>query len=173
MSRFAKGQSGNPAGRPRRARTVESRDASPFAVVLDQVITVRDGDGTRELGAEEALHLKTYQKALAGSRLAQRAVMKMIEKREAWHSKHRPPPKPITFRRTYHDKDYRASQAMEILGIATLEAGATWDKVLLEPWAVEAALKRGRGKLDRLGAARIRVATRDYESLNLSQYRDD
>lgn len=173
MSRFAKGQSGNPGGRPRKARAAERKDVSPFAVIFEQMIVVREGNGTRELGAEEALHLKTYQKALAGSRLAQRAVMKMIEKRQAWNAKHRWRPNIITLRASYHDKEYRASLAMEVLGIATLEKGADRDKVLLEPWAVEAALKRRRGKLERIDIPRIRVATRDYASLDLSRYSDD
>src|SRR5215212_6605126 len=76
--RFQKGQSGNPAGRPRARRP----HISAFDIVFDKTLTVTQNGVERELTIDEALQLQTYQAALKGSRMAVRAVLKMIEKRE-------------------------------------------------------------------------------------------
>jgi hypothetical protein len=80
-SRFRKGQSGNPKGRPK----AEPRPSpSAFDIVTDRRLTVTQNGRQRELTVEEALQYRTYQDAVAGSRLAQRQVLKMIAKREQW-----------------------------------------------------------------------------------------
>ena len=76
--RFHKGQSGNPAGRPRARRP----HVSAFDVIFDKTLTVTQNGVERELTIDEALQLQTYQAALKGSKMAVRAVLKMIEKRE-------------------------------------------------------------------------------------------
>lgn len=78
-TRFRTGQSGNPAGRPKKRRP----HVSAFDIIFDKMLTVTQGGVERELTGAEALHLQTYQAALKGSRMAVRAVLKMIEKREA------------------------------------------------------------------------------------------
>jgi hypothetical protein len=128
----------------------------------------------RTLTAEEALQFRTYQDAIKGSRIAQRTIMKMIAKREAWRARHAPVRRGIQVKHERSDKQGHGRQAMLALGIAASEPGRGPDHVLLEPWAVDAALKRLRGrKLNRLEAGEIRVATRDYPSLDLGKYRDD
>src|SRR3954452_17139197 len=76
--RFQKGQSGNPAGRPR----VRRPHVSAFDIIFDKTLTVTQNGVERELTIDEALQLQTYQAALKGSKMAVRAILKMIEKRE-------------------------------------------------------------------------------------------
>ena len=77
-TRFRKGQSRNPAGRPKARRP----NVSAFDIIFDKTLTVTQGGVERELTVDEALQLQTYQAALRGSKMAVRAVLKMIEKRE-------------------------------------------------------------------------------------------
>ena len=86
--RFRKGVSGNPAGRPRKERP--AGPASAFAVVIDRKLTVTQDGKSREVTVEEALWHKTYQNAIAGNRSAQREVLKMIKKREAYLNARKP-----------------------------------------------------------------------------------
>lgn len=79
-TRFAKGQSGNPKGRPKKRRP----DVSAFDIIFDKTLTVTQNGTERELTVDEALQLQTYQAALKDSRMSARAVLKMIEKRERW-----------------------------------------------------------------------------------------
>lgn len=86
-TRFRTGQSGNPAGRPQARRP----HISAFDIIFDKTLTVTQGGVERELTVDEALQLQTYQAALKGSKMAVRAVLKMIEKREAALTKLNPP----------------------------------------------------------------------------------
>ena len=79
-TRFRKNQSGNPNGRPRKRR-IES-PPSAFDVIIERTLTITQDGKPREVTAEEALQHKTYQDAIAGKRMAQREVFKMINKRE-------------------------------------------------------------------------------------------
>ena len=71
----------------------------------------------RELTIDEALELQTYQAALKGNRMAVRAVLKMIEKREVALRKAAPrhvaKPKPYTLE---YDSN-SADEAMKLLNI--------------------------------------------------------
>src|SRR5688500_9307636 len=91
-SRFPKGRSGNPKGRPR-SRPLPAPSA--FDIVIDRTLTVTQGGRARELTLEEALQHKTYQAAIAGNRAARREVLKMIEKRERWLAANAPKHPPI------------------------------------------------------------------------------
>jgi len=115
-TRFVKGQSGNPNGRPKALRP----NVSAFDIVFDKTLTVTQNGVARELTVDEALQLQTYQAALKGSRMAIRQVLKMIEKRERALAKRNPaPPTPIPMQIEY-DAD-NADEAMCILGIAERE----------------------------------------------------
>lgn len=147
-TRFRKGQSGNPAGRPKQRRP----HVSAFDIVFDKVLTVTQNGVERELTVDEALQLQTYQAALKGSKLAMRAVLKMIEKREAAMAKRNPAPvRPV---RMVHEFDSdNANEAMRILGIADYgEApyggGPSTRPFRLTRWATQAAISRpGRRSL--------------------------
>ena len=82
-SRFQKGQSGNPKGRPRKAKL--EKTGSAFDLVIDKTLTVTQGGVPREVTVDEALQHRTYQDAIAGNRSARREVLKMIAKREKGH----------------------------------------------------------------------------------------
>lgn len=151
-SRFRKGQSGNPKGRPRKAKETRTRDiASAFDIVLDRKLSVTHDGVARELTVEEALQWKTYQDALAGSRLAQRQVFRMIEKREAALAA-KAGGKPA--RRTKLQLEYKtprtADEALVLLGIigpdkTSVHTDRFPATMLIEPWAVQMALGRLRG----------------------------
>src|SRR5918993_1279412 len=88
--RFQKGQSGNPAGRPKKRRP----HVSAFDIVFDKRLSVIQNGEERELTVDEALQFKTYLAALKGSKMAVRAVLNMIEKREAALAARTPAPEP-------------------------------------------------------------------------------
>jgi hypothetical protein len=166
---FRKGRSGNPGGRPTAFRAPQS---SAFDVVVEKTLTVAHHGGTREITIEEALQQRTYRDALAGKRMAQREVLKWIMNREAWLAKHAPKARGmVTMRHISPDPD-NADAALLLLGIAApnparADIGADRAQLLLEPWAVQAALRRRRGgnRLTDRERDEIRRCTRDPDSL--------
>jgi hypothetical protein len=142
---FPKGQSGNRNGRPKRPR---APNASAFEVLMDKNVTITDGGGTREIPVEEVLERRIFQDALEGKGMAVRTVIKWIIKREAWRAKHAPKAQPTPFPISF-DPD-NADAALVLLGIAALDPAradvrAERAQLLLESWAVQAALNRRRG----------------------------
>lgn len=164
--RFAKGMTGNPKGRPRKSKST----TSAFDIVIERTLNVSQSGKSRELGIDEALQQKTFNDAMGGSRMAQRAVLKMIEKREAWlekrHTRH-----PVVSRRLEYPENDNATEAALLLGIASREGDElmkTSDRVRLEAWAVEAALERRRSRvITELERRRIRATTRNASTLGL------
>lgn len=137
-----KGQSGNPNGRPKQRRP----HVSAFDIVFDQTLTVTQGGIARELTVDEALQLQTYQAALKGSRMAVRAVLKMIEKREVALSRRNPPAHPEVRMEIEQDSD-NADAALRILGIAVdghvPPGGGEGARTLkVANWAAQAAISR-------------------------------
>ena len=151
-TRFKKGQSGNPKGRPKQRRPHNSA----FDIILDKRLTVTQGGQERELTVEEALELQTYQAALKGSRMAIRKVLKMIEKREAALAKrHKRAPSPVTFE-THHSSD-NADEAMRLLDIVREDTSFDDNRLRLQPWTVQAALSR---------PGRKKFSSQEVESIN-------
>jgi hypothetical protein len=150
-TRFRKGQSGNPRGRPRKQPVARH---SAFDVVIDRTLTIIQGGKPREVTIEEALQHKTYQDAIAGNRAARRQVLKMIAKREQALVAKAPLAKPVEVRIEGRDPE-NADEAMLILGIACRDPRrpdrtGEREHLLLESWAVEAALaRRAARKLDK------------------------
>lgn len=163
--RFQKGQTGNPAGRPKSRRP----HVSAFDIIFDKVLTVTQNGVERELTVDEALQLKTYQAALKGSKMAVRAVLKMIEKREAVLAARAPKQSsPASFQHTY-DSD-SADNAMQILGIASIYtdgSGGWYDgKLKLETWATQVAISRpGRRRISEKDVDTIERMTKDSGKL--------
>lgn len=72
-TRWQPGQSGNSKGRPR-----GRHNRLPYAV-LDQIVTIRDGDVERRTTAEEAFLLLMTKRGLEGDATAARAILAGIE----------------------------------------------------------------------------------------------
>lgn len=166
-TRWQKGQSGNPAGRPKKRRP----HVSAFDIIFEKNLTVVQNGVERELTVSEALELKTYQAALKGSKMAMRAVLKMIEKREVALAERAPPPiqKPMKFRSETDPRN--ADEAMLLLGITLRDP--TWNepckygtRMKLATWATQAALSRpGRRGLEKKEIDEIKRVTLDADRL--------
>ena len=163
-TRFQRGQSGNPGGRPKARRP----HVSAFDIVFDQTLTVTQGSATRELSIEEALELQTYQAALGGSRMAIRKVLKMIEKREAALMKSKGISGLAPVRVVHHHDADNANEAMRILGI--MQHDPNWGEEHPRPklltWVTQAGLSRsGAKRLTQKDAASIKMFTMHPEEL--------
>ena len=171
-TRFEKGRSGNPAGRPK----VRRPHVSAFDIIFDKTLTVTQGGVERELTVDEALQLHTYQAALKGSKMAIRSVLKMIERREVAMAKLNPPKSPPATMEIERDSD-NADEAMRILGIARIQkesdSGGYWNHHLrLATWATQAALSRpGRRRFDEKDVDTIKRLTCDPERLKWARGR--
>ena len=169
-SRFQKGKSGNPKGRPKKAKP--EKTGSAFDLVIDKRLTVTQAGVPREVTVDEALQHRTLKDAIAGNRSARREILKMIAKRE----------KALAARdkRTYRSVDSltevdpdNANAALLILGIACHDPwwadddDDEYERLLLEPWAVQAALSRRRGgsRLTDEDVTEIKRCTRDAGAL--------
>ena len=146
--RFRPGQSGNPGGRPKAA---DGKPASAFDIMIGRTLSVTQSGVRRALSVDEALQLKTYQEAIAGSRPARREILKMIAKREQAIAARAPTVVRVE-RRIEPTEPRNADAALLSLGIARVDDrwGEDWGddrplRLMLEPWAVEAAEARRDG----------------------------
>jgi Family of unknown function (DUF5681) len=174
---FPKGHSGNPGGRPTTSRASQG---SAFDILVEKTLTVTHHGATREITVEEVLLQGTYRDAVAGERMAQREVAKWIMKREAWLAKHAPKPSRRTISLLSSPDPGNADAALLLLGIAApnperADIGADRAHLLLEPWAVQAALRRRRGgnRLTDSERDAISRCTRDPDSLRWPRGTDE
>ena len=168
-TRFRKGQSGNPRGRPRKK---PDPTPSAFDVVIDRTLTIVQDGVPREVTVDEALQHQTYQDAIAGNRAARREVLKMIAKREQAITEKTARRSLVELR--FREKDPRSvDDALLLHGIACLDPRWTepdaleeHERLLLEPWAVKAALGRRAGsKLTKQKLDEARRCTHDAETI--------
>ena len=164
--RFEKGQSGNPAGRPKARRP----NISAFDIIFDKTLMVTQGGIQRELTIDEGLQLQTYQAALKGSKMAVRAVLKMIEKREVALSKLNTRTSSVAKMEFQHCSD-NANAALRLLDIAVdghvPPGGGEGARTLkLANWAAQFAISRpGRGGFSERDLEDIKRFTVDPEKL--------
>jgi hypothetical protein len=146
-TRFQKGRSGNPKGRPRnRHREI------PYDALLGQMVTIREDGRERRVTAAEAFILQLTKKGLEGDSASARASLQAIETaRSARVARgHHMPAVRIFFR------SFGLCSILEELGIGVLINATSKDRarLLLKPWIVEGALAR-------LGPRRLTLAEQE------------
>ena len=142
-SRFRKGQSGNPRGRPRNRRR-----EIPYDHVLGQMVTIRDDRGERRVTAAEAFLLQLTKKGLQGDSAAARASLAAIEEARSKRQSDGPI---ITAIVSKCVSPGSVGCSLDALGMAVkLNKYTENARYELKPWIVEAALAR-------LGSRRLSV----------------
>jgi Family of unknown function (DUF5681) len=76
-TRFRKGQSGNPSGRPKRTATERAKDIALQEAY--RLVPVRDGDKIVKMPAIQAVHRSQIALAAKGNGPAQRAVLRVVQ----------------------------------------------------------------------------------------------
>ena len=157
-TRFQKGRSGNPRGRPR-----GSHSTIPYDSVLGQMVTIREDGRERRVTAAEAFLLQLTQKGLAGDSAAARASLAAIEEARANR-----PAADQTFIRRIIFVSIGIGCILRDLGMAIKTHGHCEDKARwwLKPWILEAALARlGDRRLTPAEQREVWNATRKPESV--------
>lgn len=134
-TRFKKGQSGNPRGRPRgRHRDI------PYDFLLGQMVTIREDGRERRVTAAEAFLLQLTKRGLAGDSASARASLAAIEAARArGHGE-----EPVVFRIVWKcPSPGSVGSSLDALGMAVkLNKYSKSARYELKPWIVEAALAR-------------------------------
>lgn len=137
-SRFTKGRSGNPKGRPKaRHRQL------PYDTVLGQMVTIREDGRERRVTAAEAFLLQLTRKGLQGDSAAARSSLAAIETaRESRGSESDGKVLRITI------ISYGIGCVLRTLGMGVKRHPLDQDRVRweIQPWIVEAALARFDGR---------------------------
>lgn len=134
-TRFKKGRSGNPRGRPRNRRR-----EIPYDTLLGQMVTVREDGRERRVTAAEAFILQLTKKGLEGDSASARASLMAIEAARDARAARGDGTEPVSVRIRF----FGLCCAVEHLGIGVLvhPTDKKRVKLMLKPWIVEAALAR-------------------------------
>jgi len=143
-TRFRKGHSGNPKGRPKGRH----REA-PYEAVLGQLVTVREAGAERQITAAEAFLLHLTKRGLEGDSSAARAAIRLLD--EVRDKKLVEEPSYIVLSWQLVDPGSVTSAMLSLRMAKLFDAYRDTAHVLLEPWIVQAAL-------DRLGNRRLSPA---------------
>lgn len=135
-TRFRKGRSGNPKGRPRGRHT-----QPPYETVLGQLVTIREDGVERRVTAAEAFLLQVTKAGLEGDGSASRAAMAAIEEARAKRLGG-------DLSTPTHIVLVSVAPGSVNLALKPLRIGRKLDRyrktarIVLEPWVVEMALAR-------------------------------
>lgn len=157
-TRFKKGQSGNPKGRPR-----GRHNEPPYEAVLGQVMTIRIDGSERNVTAAEAFLLHMTKRGLEGDGPAARSTMLAIEQARNVRA---PEERIDIVRVLMHGRDHvrpgssLASTMCKLRMAAKLDPYRETTRTVLEPWLVEAALARMDGRLTQAEQAEVVANTR-------------
>lgn len=134
-TRFEKGRSGNPRGRPRNRH----RDI-PYDGLLGQMVTVREDGRERRVTAAEAFILQLTKKGLEGDSASARASLAAIENARAARTSQGVDIEVVRI----IIRSFGLSCVIEDLGLGVVVHPTDKDRVrlLLKPWIVEGALAR-------------------------------
>jgi Family of unknown function (DUF5681) len=150
-TRFTKGRSGNPAGRPRGRH----REA-PYETVLGQMVTIRESGTERRVTAAEAFLLQVAKRGIEGDSAAARASLDMFDEARRRRSLIGPPTIVLAL-----VAPGGVTPALEGLRMAKkLNPHDETARIALEPWLVEAALARLPGPLSPADQRTVANATR-------------
>ena len=152
-TRFSKGQSGYPAGRPRGRH----REA-PYEAVLGQMVKIREDGVERHVKADEAFVLQHTKRALEGDGAATRTTLAVIEYAKERLSKDHGFIRTIT--RVIVDPGSVTYALMPLRMAKKLDPYRETARMALEPWLVEAALARLDRRLSPADQRTIMRATR-------------
>ena len=135
-TRFPKGMSGNPRGRPRGAKT-----ELPHEAVLGRMVTIRKDGREQQLSAEEAFLLRIGKAGIDGDGSAARATLSVIESARAKQAEAAPVAPTVV--NLIGVAPGSVSMALETLRMAQrYDAFRGKARMMLEPWLVQAALQR-------------------------------
>lgn len=163
--RFPKNHSGNPKGRPRKPKQSPAGSSD----LLNKRFSVEIDGVQRELTAEEALQIRTYNAAVGGNRQAMREVVRMIKMRDAHLEKHgvNPAPVPTQVTKFSFDSD-NVDKALVLLGMARWQpmfdfpCGSDRQILKLQNWVAQTAMaRRNAPELNEDDLILLRNATRD------------
>jgi len=163
-TRFVKGRSGNPGGRPR-----HGEKPLPYETVLGQIVTIREDGRERRMNAAEAFLLHMTKQGLDGDGPAARAAMTAIEQARAEREGSGAWADRIIFR---FPKDGRVNIAMRALHMAVkLDPLRDSARMAIEPWVIAAALARlGDRRLSREEQAAVVKAVRGRNKIKWPEW---
>jgi hypothetical protein len=134
-TRFRKGQSGNPKGRPR-----NTRREIPYDALLGQMVTIREDGRERRVTAAEAFLLHLTKRGLEGDAAAARYSLAAIEAARAVNGRDQPE---LTVIINKSVDPGSVGPALDALGLAVKHnRSSETARYQLQPWIVQAAIER-------------------------------